>query len=397
MSRFTHPAEGRLRRLLDEPMLVPDRQRFHVAGCPHCGARLQSLRADRDLVGTSLLRSVGNPRLTAAQARGRLAAAMGAMSDTRSLDPGRGLPSRPSLLRAKRWAAGGAGALVIVAGTISASAAAGWITIFQPAQVLAVPIPQGALLRLPKLGDFGRLSGPGVPKLTLVSSLAAAEARSGERLSLPASPPPGAAGAPRFAVVPKWSATFTFSAAQTRATAERLGVSLPPLPSGFDGAKLREVVGPAALAVYPSTSGAGLAALPQAAYLAMAAPELESSRLTVSQLERYLLSLPWLPSSLARAIRTLGDPAATLPIPVPQRMGQTRNTTVNGDSAVLVSGSGGAIRVCHQAAAAGSRRAAPRCHGSAGAYAAVVWEHRGTVRAVFAQLPADQVLAMARG
>jgi hypothetical protein len=129
----------------------------------------------------------------------------------------------------------------------------------------------------------------------------------------------------------------------------------------------------------------------------MAAPRLQSTGLTVGELERYLLSIPWLPSGLAGALRTLGDPATTLPIPVPERMGQAVDTTVGGDRAVLVSGSGAGVRQCRQSApVGGSQNSAPSCRGLRGGYAAVVWEHLGTVHAIFAQLPAAEVLKLAR-
>jgi hypothetical protein len=216
-----HPAEGRLRRLLDEPMLVPDGQRLHVQRCDRCRSRLRRLGDDRERVGRTLLHATGRPELSPAQARARFDSAL--REEARSRSPRR-RPNRvsPSVLRVKRGVAMGLGGLVIIAGTITASAAAGWITIFQPTQVAAVPIPQGALLVLPSLRDFGQVSRSSIPQLRLVSSLGEAESESGQRLVLPATPPPGSSGSPRFAVVPTWSATFTFEASSAKATASRL-------------------------------------------------------------------------------------------------------------------------------------------------------------------------------
>ena len=49
-----HPAEGVLRRLLDEPAAVADSDRQHVDGCPECLGLLATPRRDAALVETAL-------------------------------------------------------------------------------------------------------------------------------------------------------------------------------------------------------------------------------------------------------------------------------------------------------------------------------------------------------
>jgi hypothetical protein len=49
-----HPTEGVLRRLLDEPAGVADRDRRHVAGCPQCLEELAATREDAVLVGAAM-------------------------------------------------------------------------------------------------------------------------------------------------------------------------------------------------------------------------------------------------------------------------------------------------------------------------------------------------------
>ncbi len=369
MSTLVHPSEGCLRRLLDEPFLVQDRTRRHVAGCARCSERLGRFGQARARVGAMMVLASSQPGLSANQAAARL------QLSPASSAPGRGrlpaLPVTATARKVRKWALACAGACVVVGGGLGTAAAEGWITISRPAQVAPVALPQGALLKLPHLRDFGQLASSERPQLHEVATLAAAEAASGEHLALPRQPPVSGSGSPRFAVVKPWSATFTFSAAAAQATAARLGVTLPPLPSGFNGAQLRETVGPAALAIYPSSRRSTLGELPAFAALSMAAPVLQSTGPTVKELMNYLLGIPWLPSGLAQAIRGLGDPAATLPVPVPYRLGASQSTQVGSDPAVLITGPGDL-------------------------YSAVVWEQRGTVHAIFAQLSPDEVMALAR-
>src|SRR5688500_7774143 len=49
-----HPTEGVLRRLIDEPAGVADRDREHVAGCQPCLGMLAAMRADAAVVAAAL-------------------------------------------------------------------------------------------------------------------------------------------------------------------------------------------------------------------------------------------------------------------------------------------------------------------------------------------------------
>jgi hypothetical protein len=49
-----HPADGTLRRLVDDPSGVADREREHVAHCPSCLSRLAAAQRDAELAATAL-------------------------------------------------------------------------------------------------------------------------------------------------------------------------------------------------------------------------------------------------------------------------------------------------------------------------------------------------------
>lgn len=375
MIKLLHPAEGVLRRLLDEPLLVPDRTRAHVRACSRCDTRLGKLAAAAEIVETLL---PSQPEL-APDSRAALAALRRRF---RTLDPSvlasrravRERLPRPLAHASGRTVAASA-VVVLVAATGMGTAVAGvhWTRIFEPSAVAPVPVSRAELLALPHLSEFGRLTPPHQPKLTPEASLAASEAASGVTLSLPSSLPQGVSGSPSFLLVPRMTATFTFSSARAEAAGLAAGAVLPPLPPGFDGTQLRESVGPGVLVVYGiGASSNPLADLPALALMAVRPPVVESTGVTVQALEHYLLRLPFLLPSLAAALRQLGNPITTLPIPILPAMRQSQATTVNGAKAVL-------LALDNQVASA------------------VVWESRGTVRAVGGLLSSKSVLALARG
>ncbi|MGB6771861.1 MAG: hypothetical protein WBF51_07640 [Candidatus Dormiibacterota bacterium] len=405
MIRLLHPADGQLRRIVDEPLLVPDRIKVHVQSCVRCSARLEGFRAE-----VADIRRLMSPSPELELDTGAALAAVQSLAGTSR--PLARIPIRDRLPRQLAHPGRGAGALAAIAvlgvtGVATAVAGVQWTQIFAPTTVESVPVSGSALLSLPHLSEFGQLTHAPDLMLRPESSLGAAETAAGVTVSLPAVLPQGVSGSPSYYLVEDWSATFAFSAARALAAAQAAGVVLPALPAGFDGTELRESIGPGVLVVYGTAGGSqplslsdlfgtsfgkqhvkcsapGATActtpprptrttsLPTLALMAVQAPVLDSTGVTISQLEKYLLSLPFLPSSLATAINQLGNPLTTLPIPDLPGLGQSQPTTVNGDKGVLFASDSPIL-------------------------SAVVWEHQGTVRAVGGLLGAASVLKLARG
>ncbi|MGH7611623.1 MAG: hypothetical protein ACREN4_06360 [Candidatus Dormibacteria bacterium] len=414
MRTVLHPADGQLRRLLEEPLLVADRAKDHLAGCSRCTERSRLL-AQELAQAEVLLEAAPGWAVDPAGAWRRLQPRLASRSG-RSGPQGRRATLRlPRLTLRPATVLALAGVAVLATGTGTALAGVKWTEIFAPTKVEPVTVTPAELLALPHLKEFGQLSRPERLELVPEGSLQAAEAASGTTLTLPASPPAGVTGSPSFFLVPKISATFTFSAARLQAAAAAAGVILPALPAGFDGSQLRETVGPGVLAIYglqgppsqglgevlrglglggsvshasstakrpsdPSSgrragspgAGSGSGTLPTLALVGLHSPVLDSTGVTVSQLESYMLSLPFLPPSLAQAIRQLGDPLNALPIPVLAGLGSPERTEVQGSPAVLFA------------------QASPLL-------AAVVWEHGGTLRAIGGLVDEETVLQLARG
>jgi len=71
------------------------------------------------------------------------------------------------------------------------------------------------------------------------------------------------------------------------------------------------------------------------------APVVTSSGVSAADLESYLLAQPGISPDLANAIRAIGDPTSTLPIPVPVSKATSHTVQVQGVSGISVADSTG--------------------------------------------------------
>ena len=247
-----------------------------------------------------------------------------------------------------RWLQGLAAAagVVIVASALTLSGVAeSVLKIFEPKSVVAVPITQSdftalnaacAGLNLQEcMGAYGTFVWTTQPAPKEVQSQGAASAAAGFAVLAPASVPSSVTGAPRFGVINQSTATFTFSADATRQSAARLNRTAPPLPANIDGSKLFITGGPAVVQIWGAPAGTtgGAGAYPDVPTLVIGqakAPTVSSDGVTVDQLRAYLLSQPGISPQLAAAIRAIGDPSSTLPVPVPTELAISHPVTVQG-------------------------------------------------------------------
>src|SRR5262245_51569359 len=143
-----HPSDGTLRRLLDEPVGIPDADREHAAACPMCLSGLAA--ADRDATAAEAALNAVFP-LDVDAAWNRL---------SRALDD-----AEPKVVtvaaRARRWrtalrspVAAIFGVVILLTG-ISAAAAADWLQIFRAERIAPVTAPEADLITMPDLSDFG--------------------------------------------------------------------------------------------------------------------------------------------------------------------------------------------------------------------------------------------------
>jgi hypothetical protein len=328
MAERGHVDEGRLRRLHDEPLCATGKEREHLDACTRCRQTVAAVRDGAERVGAVLDHRVPEPDAAAAlrAVRTRLDHAPGGAGVLARWRSGRTAPT----WAARRWrtplvAAGAVAAMV--AGTAGA-AAGGWLTIFEARQVRGITVAPADLSGLPDLSAFGRVSGVRDVVPREVATIADAERESGLRLALPDRLPAGVSpDQVTYLVVDHSSAGFTFAERQAAQWAAAHGQTLPPMPRGLDGSTIGVDLGPGMAAIYgeavvlqPDGGGAAArrgAALPALVIGAVHAPVVHSSGASLATVEGYLLHLPGVPTSLAAQIRAIGDPASTLPIPVP--------------------------------------------------------------------------------
>src|SRR3989475_4701352 len=133
------------------------------------------------------------------------------------------------------------------------------LTIFEPKQLVAVPITVTDLNGAASFGAYGTLTWTEQPKPFDVPDVRTAARDSGMTVLVAANLPAGV-GTARYGVMNKTTATFTFSADKTQKAAAAHQRTPPPMPANIDGSKLFITGGPAVVAYYDdSTSPAGAA------------------------------------------------------------------------------------------------------------------------------------------
>jgi hypothetical protein len=255
---------------------------------------------------------------------------------------------------ASRWLQGLAAAagVVIVASALTLSGVAeSVLKIFEPKSVVAVPLTQGDLNYLGQacaglnlqecMGAYGTFVWTTPPQPKEVNTRSQASAQAGFTALAPTSLPSSVTGDPRYGVINRSTATFTFSADSTRQAAARQNRTAPPLPANIDGSKLFITGGPAVVQIWGAPAGATGAsgAYPDVPTLVVGqakAPTVSSDGVTVDELRAYLLSQPGISPQLAAAIRAIGDPSSTLPVPVPAELAISHPVTVQGVQGLYV-------------------------------------------------------------
>jgi hypothetical protein len=296
----------------------------------------------------------------------------------------RPVTSAPRLVRGPAvsiWIKGlaAAASVALIATVLTVSGVAETIiTLFEPKQVVAVPITTADLTGAAGLTTYGTLTWSSPPKPYDVPDLATAEKATGMKILVPSQLPSGVSIATaRYGVMDRTTATYTFSADKTRAAASRLNRTAPPMPANIDGSKLFITGGPAVVQYFDdgsapkSSSGADpFASLPRLIVAQGKGPLIQSDGVTVEQLQQYLLAQPGITPQLAAQIRAIKDPSSTLPVPIPVDMATSKNVTVQGVAGIFVGD-------------------------STGLGSAVIWSKDGIVYAVAGTLSESQILAVA--
>jgi hypothetical protein len=360
-----------LRRLSDDPLAVPDRARRHVDGCSRCQAQRGKVAGDAALASRLLsapsIGDVGDVDLEWIMLTERLRQPDLATPPVRPRRRHLPLP----VTRISFGAGTAAVAAVIAAG---AGAAAALTTVFAPTHVAPVRVSNSELQAISSItglspGElsggvspsgsvplrFGELSWTTTGQPRQVNSVAQARVLTHLAYAAPQTLPSGVGSLSSIEVLPQVSAAISFG---------------PSASGGVAGSTLEITAGPGIVVQY-GANGSGGNSLTTLAIVAMRRPLASSTGATASELEKFLLSQPGIPSGLAEQLKLLGNPATVLPVPVPSGASE-QQLTIGGASAVLVTDRSGAA-------------------------SGVIWESRdGIVHGVGGLLDSGDVLRVAR-
>ncbi len=372
-----HVTDGMLRRLIDEPLAVPDAQVGHVNACVRCQNHRDRVAEDRMVAH----RLVARPRPLPDTDEGWRRFQGAPVPDPARVRRHLGRPGSH-----RRRVSGGVAIVVGTALVAGGAAAAALTTVYSPDHVTAGPSLDPSQLRVfagalglsgheaSRAKGEGGASAPSDTSSHAVSwaygtidesagssrlqteSLSAAQSASGFQVGLPTTLPAGVGGSPTFLVRGATSAVVHFSSAAGGALA---------------GSTLNLNLGPIVTASYGGSSASGLGDVPALTVIVMGRPTATSNGATLAQLESFLLSRNGFPPDLAQQVRLLGDLQTVLPVPTLPGASEV-STTIRGDPAVLETEGGGAA-------------------------SAVVWEDStGLVHTVAGVLNSGDVLGVAR-
>lgn len=326
---MAHLTEGTLRRMVDDADGTRE-DAAHLEGCAECQSLFKSISDDARSVATML--AVPEARVDVTRAFERV-------RSNRAASPRLGfrlpamMPRRPMIL---------ALAATFAAIAVLAVVAQDYKTNIQPNTVTPVPITVADMQSLSQLRNYGTVTWTKQPNLQIVSSAAdAASVAGGMQPPVVTNLPKGVSANITYAAMPQAVAVFTFSADQAAAAAAQQGKTLPRMPAGMDGAKLTVTVGPAVGEIFGDLkqgSGSSTSDInpPQLVVGKSAAPTATSTQVTVKQMEDVILAQPGISPELKAAIKAIGNPSTTLPIPIPVAFATSRTVTVQGVQGVAM-------------------------------------------------------------
>lgn len=294
-------------------------------------------------------------------------------------DPLSGIAARLAL-RPGGWLrpAGAAIGVVLVATALAFTGLADTIlTIFEPKQVVAIRLDPQDLRGVPDPTQYGTLTWIAQPSWHAVADIEAASAEAGFRPLVPTILPAGVPSTARWAAMGQAKATFQFDEARARAAAARVNATIPPMPAAIANTTLTMTGGPAVMQQYgtaPNVSPdqAAWGGNPQLVLVQARAPLVTSNGATVEELRDYGLAQPGIPASVAAQIRAIGDPVATLLVPIGFDLQDAKLVTMRGTRGYFV----------------GDRT---------GLGSAVIWVQGGFVHIALASLGESELIALVNG
>jgi hypothetical protein len=289
------------------------------------------------------------------------------------------------------WLAAAAAAAVgaLFAFTPVGTLAQSFLTIFEPQQFVAVPVSRADIGSLPDLRRFGTVVDRATPRISEVSNAAQAALLSRLHVEVPSWLPSGVVHTARYAVTSGADSTFTFDAARAWANTPPQSRAAASMPHTLNGAMLEVTTHAAVIITYGgalprvrtgradvsgrqrSDDDRSFGDLPPLVIVQAPLPTVTSTGATVAQIEEYLLRQPGVSPTLAAEIRAIGDPATTMPVPIPIDRAFGQKVRVQGVDGLGIGDNTGVGGV-------------------------VIWQHAGIIYAVAGQLRQSDILAIAQ-
>lgn len=372
-----HLNDGALRRLLDEPLAMNDRDRRHLESCERCRSARDGAAADAVAVGAlfSVPPADVDSRAALSSVRRRVETLPAAGFVPRLAGPARFQFAR----HARPLAIAGLAAALVAAMTVTGTAGdaiTGAVTIFRgtgtvtPVTVQTNTISRSDIAGLPDLSAYGTMTWQSKPETTSVDALTKAAA-----VGLA---PINAGGTyqgmtPTYTFISQSKSTFKLDARMATAAATAKGKPAPTFGPGIDGSTLTVTGGPALVQTYGKLD-------PNAKVLPVVlavskTPVVTSSGVSVQQLEDFLVHQPGTTPAMAAAIQAIGNPIAAgeLPIPIPAEYAKSKPAKVNG----VYAGTGVIV------------------NDNTGLASALIWQKGDTVHVVAGHLTDTELLSLA--
>src|SRR6202521_5432737 len=310
--------------MVDDPDADSGTDKRHLETCAECQARYGTV--SKDALAISSLMTAPELNVDVASAFNRVRTAPAARPRLGFRLPVMRPGSRPVVLRF-------ATAVAAIALLVTAIAEGG--NTFTPQTLTPVPVTMADMQALSQLSAYGTVTWTKQPQPQIVTSAAEATAVSGLPVPKVAALPTGVSSTVTYAAMGQATAVFTFSSAKAAAAAAQAGKTLPAPPAGIEGAQLTVTVGPALAEIYGNMNAAAGSDPTQAGMLQLivgetSAPVATATQVTVVQFENYLLSQPGISAELKAAIKAIGDPSTTLPIPIPVQFATSSTVTIQG-------------------------------------------------------------------
>jgi len=268
--------------------------------------------------------------------------------------------------------------VVVIATTAAVTGVADTVlTVFEPKQVATIQVDPRQLGTIPDPSAYGTLTWLAQPAWHPVADASAAAAAAGFTPLAPASIPATVPSQAKYAAMGDAKATFQFDEAKARAAAARVNATPPPMPAAVAATTLTMSGGPGIMTQYGSApkvppDQASFGGTPALVIVQVKAPVVTSNGATVNELRDYALAQPGIPPSVAAQVRAIGDPVATLLVPIGIDMQNAKAITVRGTQGYLVGD-------------------------NTGLGSGVVWLERGYVIGVLGTLTESELIAVVNG